>query len=50
LYARDTRLPKQYLWGAEWWYWLKEEHDHPEFWERAQELYSCNCVELDSAK
>jgi hypothetical protein len=39
-YARETRLAKQYLWGAEWWYWLKETQEHPEMWERARELYS----------
>ncbi len=37
-YARDTRFDTQYLWGAEWWYWLKirgETH----MWDRAQTLY-----------
>ena len=38
-YARETRLAKQYLWGAEWWYWLKETEEHPELWERAKVLY-----------
>jgi len=37
-YAHDTRYQKQYLWGAEWWYWLKE-HGHKEMWERGQELF-----------
>jgi len=27
-----------YLWGAEWWYWMKQ-NGHPEFWNRARELY-----------
>lgn len=49
-YARETRLEKQYLWGAEWWYWLRE-HDHPEFWERAQELYGNNSqANIDSVE
>lgn len=39
-YAKETRFQKQYLWGAEWWYWLKEVEEHPEFWERAKKLYS----------
>jgi hypothetical protein len=39
-YARDTRFDRQYLWGAEWWYWLKETQDHPELWERAKQLYT----------
>ena len=38
-YASETKLDTQYLWGAEWWYWLKETQGHPEFWERAQMLY-----------
>lgn len=38
-YAERTRFSKQYLWGAEWWYWLKEKHGHDEFWNRARELY-----------
>lgn len=38
-YAKETRYDTQYLWGAEWWYWLllKEE---PAMWERGKELYS----------
>ncbi|HXK40611.1 MAG TPA: hypothetical protein VJ046_00685 [Candidatus Paceibacterota bacterium] len=27
-----------YLWGAEWWYWLKLQ-GYPEHWERAEELF-----------
>ncbi len=37
-YARDTRFDVQYLWGAEWWYWLhKQGESH--MWERARSLY-----------
>ncbi len=39
-YAKDTRFDEQYLWGAEWWYWLKVKKEHPEFWDRAKKLYS----------
>jgi len=38
-YARQTSFEKQYLWGAEWWYYLKEKQGHPEFWEKARRLY-----------
>lgn len=38
-YAEKTGFQKQYLWGAEWWYWLMVTQNHPEFWERAKELY-----------
>lgn len=37
-YARDTRYEKQYLWGGEWWYWLKNQ-GHPEMWMRGKELF-----------
>lgn len=38
-YARETRLSPQYLWGAEWWYWLRDQ-GRPELWEYAHELFS----------
>ena len=37
-YARETRYDRQYLWGGEWWYWLKEQ-DRPEMWERGKEVF-----------
>lgn len=41
-FAKDTHLSQQYLWGVEWWYWLKERHGDPRLWERAKELFSRN--------
>lgn len=38
-YAEKTRFAKQYLWGAEWWYWLKDK-GHPEMWERGKLLFN----------
>lgn len=38
-YAKDTRYDQQYLWGAEWWYWLKLQ-GHPAMWDRGVELFS----------
>jgi len=38
-YAKRTRLPEQYLWGAEWWYWLKQTQNEPAMWERARTLF-----------
>ncbi|MBI5045725.1 MAG: hypothetical protein HZC14_01825 [Candidatus Niyogibacteria bacterium] len=38
-YARAAGFPKVYLWGAEWWYWLKVKYNHPEFWEEARQLF-----------
>ncbi|TSC85575.1 MAG: hypothetical protein G01um10148_961 [Parcubacteria group bacterium Gr01-1014_8] len=37
-YAEKTHYEEQYLWGAEWWYYMKL-HGHQEFWERAKELF-----------
>ncbi|OGG86207.1 hypothetical protein A2392_01970 [Candidatus Kaiserbacteria bacterium RIFOXYB1_FULL_46_14] len=37
-YAVETRYDKQYLWGAEWWYWLKKQ-GHNEIWDRGRELF-----------
>lgn len=37
-YAEDTRFDTQYLWGAEWWYWLLLQGE-PAFWQRGQELF-----------
>lgn len=38
-YANETRYDKQYLWGAEWWYWLHV-NGRSEMWERGKKLYS----------
>ncbi len=38
-YARDTRFDTQYLWGGEWWYWLKQQGDDS-FWEKGRILYT----------
>ena len=37
-YATETRYDKQYLWGAEWWYWLLLQGDDS-MWNRGKELF-----------
>lgn len=37
-YAEKTRFDKQYLWGAEWWYWLKL-RGHNEIWDLGKEIF-----------
>jgi hypothetical protein len=37
-YAQMTGFPEIYLWGAEYWYWLKE-NGHPEIWQEAQKIW-----------
>ena len=38
-FARLVGLPEVYLWGAEWWYWLKQ-HGRPEIWNETRDLFS----------
>lgn len=38
-FARRTGLTKFYLWGAEWWFWLKETQQDHQLWEEARILF-----------
>lgn len=38
-YARNVGFSKNYLWGVEWWFWMKETQNHPEYWEYAKMLF-----------
>jgi len=37
-YTRKTNFDAAYLWGVEWWYWLKTQQDKPEMWEAAKKI------------
>lgn len=37
-YAKNTRYEEQYLWGAEWWYWLYLQGEDA-MWNRGKELF-----------
>lgn len=37
-FASRTGFSRQYMWGAEWWYYMKE-NGHPEFWDFGKKLY-----------
>ncbi|MBI4039220.1 beta-galactosidase [Candidatus Daviesbacteria bacterium] len=37
-FAKQTNFSQVYLWGAEWWYYLKEK-GHPEIWNFARSLF-----------
>ncbi len=39
-FAKKTGLKEFYLWGAEWWYWMKEKQNSPEIWEEAGKLFN----------
>jgi hypothetical protein len=36
-YAKNTGLSEHYLWGVEWWYYMKQ-NGYPEFWEKIKVL------------
>jgi hypothetical protein len=38
-FARKTGLKEFYLWGAEWWYWMKDKNQNPEIWNEAKNLF-----------
>jgi len=38
-FAKKTGFKEIYLWGVEWWYWMKEAHNKPEIWEEAKNLF-----------
>jgi hypothetical protein len=38
VFVRRMGIPEAYLWGVEWWYWLKEQ-GYPEMWEAGRELF-----------
>jgi hypothetical protein len=37
-YTKKTKFDAAYLWGVEWWYWLKTQHDSPEMWQEAKKV------------
>lgn len=37
-YARDTKIKRIDLWGAEWWYWLKQVKDQPAMWNEVKSI------------
>ena len=38
-FAKKTGFDTFYLWGAEWWYWMKIKQDNPEIWQEAKKLF-----------
>lgn len=38
-FARQTGFSEAILWGAEYWYWLKEKQGDPSMWDAARELF-----------
>ncbi|MEK7084566.1 MAG: hypothetical protein AAB932_04995, partial [Patescibacteria group bacterium] len=38
-FAERMGMPAVDFWGIEWWIWMKEKHDHPEFVEEAKRFW-----------
>lgn len=38
-FAKDTGFSSQYLWGAEWWYWMKK-NGYGNYWNIADEIFN----------
>jgi len=36
-YARRTGFPRAYLWGVEWWYFMRENYGESRYWDLARE-------------
>jgi len=36
-YARRIGAPRAYLWGVEWWYWMREKNGEDGYWEGVRE-------------
>lgn len=38
-FATKTGFDTFYLWGSEWWFWMKTRQNRPEIWEEAKKLF-----------
>jgi drug/metabolite transporter (DMT)-like permease len=38
VYAKSAGFDDYYLWGAEWWYWMKVKHGDSSFWDYAKSV------------
>ncbi len=38
-FAKKTGLKEFYLWGSEWWYWMKEKQNRPAIWDEAGKIF-----------
>jgi hypothetical protein len=38
-FATKTGFDTFYLWGSEWWFWLKTKQNRPEIWQEAKKLF-----------
>lgn len=41
-FAERMRINTIYFWGVEWWYWMKEHHRDPRFWDMAKGFFDAH--------
>jgi hypothetical protein len=39
-FAKETGMKQVYIWGVEWWYWMKVNQNNPSLWDEAKKLFS----------
>jgi hypothetical protein len=39
-FSKNTGEDTFYLWGSEWWYWMKEKHNDSQMWEEAKKVFA----------
>lgn len=39
-FAKKTGFTEIYVWGVEWWYWMKTVQNNPTLWEQAKMIYA----------
>ena len=42
IYAKKSGFDTIYIWGVEWWYWLKTSQNNPILWDTAKNLFEDN--------
>jgi len=43
-YATRLELPSVDFWGAEWWLWMEEKQNHPEYWQMAKDFLTKTAI------
>ncbi|MFA6096638.1 MAG: cellulase family glycosylhydrolase [Candidatus Paceibacterota bacterium] len=41
-FVKKVEFSEAYLWGGEWWYWLKTKHNDPRIWDEARNIFQNN--------
>ena len=39
-FAKKTGVSEVYIWGVEWWYWMRVSHNDSSLWETAKVMFA----------